>query len=84
MSKDKERGSSKRPDPIDHARLLGMLADKFPEVPQAFDKYGILHPARTGSFSKVWKLSVNNVSISSLYWVLKLARQPSMAPVNAA
>ncbi len=42
----------------------------------------ILHAARNGSFSKVWNLSVNNVSISFLYLVLKLARQPSMAPVN--
>ncbi len=42
----------------------------------------ILYASKTGSSSKVWKLSVNNVAIWSLYLVCKLLRQPSIAQVK--
>jgi len=44
----------------------------------------ILHAARTGSSSNVWKLSVNRVAICSLYLVCKPLRQSSIVPVNVS
>jgi len=59
------------------------------EVQSIIQHYGaeillILHAAKTGSSSKVWKLSVNRVAIWSLYFVPKLLRQSSIVCVNAS
>jgi hypothetical protein len=40
MSKGIHRRAGKCPEAIDYAGFLQMLTDEFPEVPQAFDKYG--------------------------------------------
>jgi hypothetical protein len=54
MGKNKGQRSSKSPKAIDHARLLQMLTDEFPEVPQAFDEYtnGLLH-CEMGTFARL-------------------------------
>jgi len=57
--------------------LAGMLLP-------VFDQHYILHAARTGSSSNVWKLSVNRVAICSLYLVCKPLRQSSIVPVNVS
>lgn len=44
----------------------------------------ILHAAKTGSSSKVWKLRANRVAIWLLYFVCKFLRQSSMAFVNVS
>jgi hypothetical protein len=44
----------KRPEAIDHAGFLAMLAAEFPEVPETFGEYGkgLLH-SEMGSFAKL-------------------------------
>jgi hypothetical protein len=44
----------------------------------------ILHAVKTGSSSKVWKLSAKSVFICSLWLVWRLARQPSIAAVKSS
>ena len=57
MGRHKKK-TSKIPDNspalIDHGRFLQMLTDEFPEVPQAFDKYGkaLLH-CEMGVFARL-------------------------------
>jgi hypothetical protein len=45
---------SKSPEAIDHARFLQMLSEEFPEVPEAFSKYGrgLLH-CEMGDFARL-------------------------------
>jgi len=54
MGRKKGQRSRKNPEGIGHAIFLQMLTDEFPEVPQAFDKYGkgLLH-CEMGTFARL-------------------------------